>query len=682
MRPLCLQCLRPLACTMGSALLALMMGCSANFGAVSTPTTPSALGEIRGTVFGGQQPVVGASVSLYAAANAGYSAASTLLTPIPAITDTTGSFSLTGTYTCTAGQQVYIYVSGGDPSGTGLGSNSAIGLMSVLGTCPASRTLATTFPVVQVNEVSTIAAAYAMAPFALDATHVGSSGTPLALTGIASAFVNASKIYNVTGAAGQGASKTGAIGSGIVPQALVNALANILAACVNTVSTIGTSGTSLSTNCQTLLSTATSDGTATGTVPTDTATAAINIAHHPGLNTAKLFGLISATPPFQPSNTGGTDLALYVVYENPTRTIDIAIDASGDVWFGQTYVVGTNPGDGATGEYSNAGQILSTSVSTNASGYGGGVITPYGVAIDPSGNAWVASRQYPAFSDTATNIKYSPTGQVLSGTSGFPDLLDQSVGLAIDSYGNVWSADIAYDTIAKMSPSGVLLSPTTPQSGHTTPGFAPSGLNGPTELAIDTGNNVWICNNYALVEIDDNGATLSGTNGITAGGLSVGSNSGVAIDHAGDVWVSSVNNSSLIEVGPSSSGIKSPGNGFTDASINQPARVAIDGDGNVWSSQQGGEDISELSNTGVPLSGAYGYTGGGGVSNGSVVYGISAGAGIAVDGAGDVWVAATTGILNGYVLNDPAIYEFIGIAAPVVTPLAAGIANNTLGTRP
>ena len=83
---------------------------------------------------------------------------------------------------------------------------------------------------VVVNEVSTVAAAYAMAGFATDALHVGSSGTALAQMGIANAFANAANLETIgTGVA----LATTPAGNGTVPQAEINTLANILAACVN-----------------------------------------------------------------------------------------------------------------------------------------------------------------------------------------------------------------------------------------------------------------------------------------------------------------------------------------------------------------------------------------------------------------------------------------------------------------
>ncbi len=59
-------------------------------------------------------------------------------------------------------------------------------------------------PYMVVNEVSTVAAAYAMAGFATDATHVGSSGTALALTGIANAFANAANLETTGDGRGAG----------------------------------------------------------------------------------------------------------------------------------------------------------------------------------------------------------------------------------------------------------------------------------------------------------------------------------------------------------------------------------------------------------------------------------------------------------------------------------------------
>ena len=92
--------------------------------------------------------------------------------------------------------------------------------------------------------------------------------------------------------------------------------------------------------------------------------------------------------------------------------------------------------------------------------------------------------------------------------------------------------------------------------------------------------------------------------------------------------------------------------------------IAVDGSGNVWIANYGGNSaVSEFSSSGVAISPATGYQGGG----------PSYPDGIAVDGSGNVWLS---GGVNANVT------EFIGGAAPVVTPLAVGVKNNMLGTRP
>jgi DNA-binding beta-propeller fold protein YncE len=93
--------------------------------------------------------------------------------------------------------------------------------------------------------------------------------------------------------------------------------------------------------------------------------------------------------------------------------------------------------------------------------------------------------------------------------------------------------------------------------------------------------------------------------------------------------------------------------------------LAIDGNSNVWVANDTGTTVSEFNNSGSPMSGSSGYS-----------LGIGSGTenGIAVDGSGNVWVANSR--------SAPQLVELVGAAAPVVTPLAAGVANNKLGTLP
>jgi hypothetical protein len=278
---------------LSSALVLVLTGCA--FGPTAAPNAVTGLG-IQGRLRGGNQPIAGAQVYLLAANTAGYGTVSvSLLTSGTngsdsiggyVLSDSGGNFTITGDYTCTSGQQVYLYAQGGDP---GAGTNTAVGLMAVLGSCPDSGNFLAVSPFINVNEVTTVAAAYALAGFATDATHVSSSGTPLAQTGIANAFANAGNLADMSSGT---ALTTTPAGNGTVPQTEINTLANILAACVNSTG-------SSSTGCSTLFSNAKSGGS-TGTTPTETATAAINMVHNPTANVAALFPLQTAVAPFAP----------------------------------------------------------------------------------------------------------------------------------------------------------------------------------------------------------------------------------------------------------------------------------------------------------------------------------------------------------------------------------------------
>jgi len=315
-------------------------------GCALSPTaepTPQVGVTIQGRVHGGQQPVVGAAIYLYAAGTSGYGGSSISLlnnnvqynNPSNSgqdangnyyvTTDSNGDFTISGDYTCTAGQQVYLYAIGGNP-GYG-GTNPVAGFLAILGNCPAGGNFATTTPFVFINEVSTIAAAYAMAGFATDATHVSSSGTVLAKLGIANAFANAAQLANIsTGAA----LATTPNGNGTVAQNVINTLANILAACVNSNGQI--IGGAEQSNCYILFY---NDPNSSFQYPSDTATAAIYMAQNPGNNPSTLFQLQSAVAsPYQPSASGLNDLTVGIQYSGGSLNGSnaIAIDGSGNAW--------------------------------------------------------------------------------------------------------------------------------------------------------------------------------------------------------------------------------------------------------------------------------------------------------------------------------------------------------------
>jgi streptogramin lyase len=96
--------------------------------------------------------------------------------------------------------------------------------------------------------------------------------------------------------------------------------------------------------------------------------------------------------------------------------------------------------------------------------------------------------------------------------------------------------------------------------------------------------------------------------------------------------------------------------------------VALDGAGQAWITDRNVQYLNVLNATGAILSGITGYSAGGFAADS-----------IAIDGSGNVWF---TPVNAATLASDNTIREMIGAAAPVVTPIAAGIAGNTLATRP
>jgi hypothetical protein len=342
----------------------------------------------HGRVMGGQQPVTGASIYLYAAGAGGYgSPAASLLTSSTGNqdgsgnwfveTDANGNFAITGDWSCPSSPSpsyLYVLALGGNPGESSANPNLA--QMAALGPCSAVN--ASTYVVV--NELTTVASIWALSPFMTGITNIGSSATNQ--LGLGDAFAAVNSVANIaTGTTSGPMLPAGAT----LPVAKINTLANILASCVN--STGGTAGDS--SPCGNLFSAATVNSVA----PTTTVAAALNMAQHPAVNVSALFALQTASPPFLPNlSAAPNDLTIAINYTGGGLNAPAAIasDQSGNVWV-------ANSGSDTVSWFDNLGN---SKLGTTGTSLGG---VPAGIAVDLSGNAWVTASDNEVYELSSTS---------------------------------------------------------------------------------------------------------------------------------------------------------------------------------------------------------------------------------------------------------------------------------------
>jgi phospholipase C len=144
--------------------------------------------------------------------------------------------------------------------------------------------------------------------------------------------------------------------------------------------------------------------------------------------------------------------------------------------------------------------------------------SPYGVALAPDGNVWVADTGHDRIAE------FTPAGRLITSISGG---LDQPEGVATDAAGHVWVADTGHDRVVEFSQAGRVL------AAFGSAGSGNGQLDQPVALAVSPSGDVWVADqgNSRVEEFSASGGYLAS--------IRVPTPAGVAVDAAGDVWVSS-----------------------------------------------------------------------------------------------------------------------------------------------
>jgi len=354
-----------------------------------------------------------------------------------------------------------------------------------------------------------------------------------------------------------------------------------------------------------------------------------------------------AVPPVPPPNISYSPGTLTYVANTPITPL-VPVNTGGilpNKIFGQTTTLaGTGLAGSANGQ--------DTTASFNQ---------PFGVATDVNGNIYVV--------DHLNNLirKITPGGVVSvfagSGAQGNADgpamsaSFNNPTGVAVDVAGNVYIADVSNNVVRKISQAGVVT--TLAGSGRNGAidgtGTAASFSN-PSGVAVDPAGNVYVTDlsNNDIRKITPGGVVttfagtgLAGSADGTGTAASFNQPYGIAVDAAGNVYVADWGNNKIRKITPAGvvttlAGSGQPGSADgtgAAASFYKPFGLAVDENGNIYVADTNNELIREVSPSGVVTTVAGNGTKG--ATNGKTGKQTSfyQPTGIVADGAGDVYVA-------------------------------------------
>jgi RHS repeat-associated protein len=310
--------------------------------------------------------------------------------------------------------------------------------------------------------------------------------------------------------------------------------------------------------------------------------------------------------------------------------------------------INTIAGDGTAGFIGDGGPAISSEINT-----------PYGAAVDSAGNIYIADsdndaiREVSASTGNINTIAGNGTGGY-SGDSGPATSAEISWprGVAIDRSGNVYIADTSNNRIRAVYVSGTIPNVSSPQvgyiytvAGNGTYGYAGDGdvannpaveLFEPSGVAVDNAGNIYIADAYnnrirkvaastgiiSTVAGGGSGCTQqtdSVGDGCPATSAEIGGNpTGVAVDSGGNIYIADWQDSRIrmvyasgtipnvsspqvgyiyTVVGNGTPGNSGNGGAATVAEIKYPVGVAVDGAGDIYIADSGNYLIREVTAT-------------------------------------------------------------------------------------
>jgi len=315
-------------------------------------------------------------------------------------------------------------------------------------------------------------------------------------------------------------------------------------------------------------------------------------------------------------------------------------------------------------------------------------------------------------SSNATLLIYVPyvvstlAGQALTtGTTdatGAAARFDNPEGIAVDSAGMVYVVDTVNCTIRKVTPAGVVstLAGTPGVAGSSDGTGSAAQFNYPAGIAVDSAGNLYVADTFnstirkitpaggvtTLAGLAPTAAVPSPENSGSANGTGAAARfnfpRGVAVDGADNVYVADTLNSTVRKITPAGVVTTLAGNpaqtpqtldGTGAAALfDYPFGIAVNSAGSIWVADTSGQTIRAVTPAGVVttiggLAGNAGSAGGAGA-----VARFNSPTAIAVDGTGNLYIADTNNSLVREITPDGTVVTLAGLAGNTGSVNASG----------
>ncbi len=294
--------------------------------------------------------------------------------------------------------------------------------------------------------------------------------------------------------------------------------------------------------------------------------------------------------------------------------------------------------------------------------------SPSDVALDPAGNVYIADTANASIRKVTTDgLINTVAGNQSIGSTGDGAVATKAalltpISLAVDGSGNIFILENGDGKIRKVDSSGNINT----IAGTGAAGFSGDGadpakatMNYPTGLAIDSSGNLYIADTLnqrvrkvaggSISTIAGNGLIGYSGDGGPAASAQMNDPEAVAMDGAGNLYIADTGNNVVRKVsngtitnfaGNGKAGSGGDGGAAASAQLNLPQGIAVDAAGNVYIADTGNSRVRKVATDGtistVAGSGTAGYAGDGGSATGAQLYTPT---GVAVDAAGNLYIA-------------------------------------------